>query len=166
MSININLLPLKSRSIGPIPLTFASDKPAPRPQKACSQAVSAWRGHHLSYFLAADQRMQPFEVVSQAHQAPLTGGRDQAAQRELAKAHHFLNNANHGFDRTLAQPVNRLANVRLELVSHLDQRAGLLRRWLRGLGKKLTPVPMMRFASGGNIGLNWPATTTITGADN
>ena len=152
MSINIKLLPLKSRSVGPIPLTFTSDKPAPRAQKACSQAIGAWRGPHLSYFSAAHQSVQPFEIVSQAHQAPLPRSCDQAAQRELAKAHHFLDDANHRFDRTLAQPVDRLADVCLKLVSHLDHWTGLLRGWLRGLGKKLTPASMMRFAASGNVG--------------
>ena len=75
--------------------------------------------------LASQQHVQSFEIEGQTDQAPLARRGRQIAQRELAEAQHFLDDANHRFDRAFAQAIDRLPDVRLEFVGHCDDRAGV-----------------------------------------
>ncbi len=50
--------------------------------------------------------MQPLQIERQADQTPLATSGLLAAQRELAEAQHFLNNADHRLDRAFAQAIN------------------------------------------------------------
>src|SRR5882672_6217807 len=71
--------------------------------------------------LALEQGMQPLQIERQTDQTPLASSGMLATQRELAKAQHFLNNANHRLDRAFAQAINRFPNRGLELVGHFDR---------------------------------------------
>jgi hypothetical protein len=95
--------------------------------------------------------VHPLKVESQANETPLTGRSGQAAQGELSKAEDLFDNADDRFDRTFAQAIDRLPDLRLELVGHLDGCTGCFSRWFRLFSKEGMPILMMRFASGGNV---------------
>ena len=98
--------------------------------------------------------METLQIEGQTNQAPLTGGCRYPAQRELAEAQDFFDDANDRFDSALAQAVDGFANLGPELVGHLDSWTGILWRRCRLLNKVGLPVPVMGFASRGNIGVD------------
>ena len=102
------------------------------------------------------QDMHTLQVESQTDEAPLACGGGQAAQRELAKAEDFFNDADHGLDRAFAQSVNRLSDLRPELEGHFDRCTGILSRWRWLLLEEGMPIFVMRFASSGNVRVNIP----------
>ena len=63
--------------------------------------------------------MQPLQIERHTDQTPPARGGLLAAQRELAKSHYLFDDTNHRFDCTFAQPVDRLADRRLEFIGHL-----------------------------------------------
>ena len=95
--------------------------------------------------LAGEQYVQSFQIESQTYQTPLSSRCRQTTQGKLTKAHDFFDDTNDGFHRTFAQTINHLANLGLQLVSHLDRRAGVRRRWCRRFGKSLSPTFVMWF---------------------
>src|SRR2546428_5022424 len=89
--------------------------------------------------------MQTFQVECYTHQTPFASGGPQATQRALAKAQDVFDNAQHRFDCTFAQAVDRAANLGLEFVSHLHLWTGICGRW-RGLLRKIRlPTGMMGY---------------------
>ena len=100
--------------------------------------------------------MHAFEIERQADQAPFSSSRPQAAQRELAEAQDFLDDADHGFDGAFAQTIDGLANLGLQLVSHLFFGTGFFARWFRLFLEEGMPIFMMRLTSGGNVGFHFP----------
>jgi hypothetical protein len=106
---------------------------------------------HLS---TAQQHVQALQVEGQTDQAPLASHGGQAPQRELAKAQHFLDDPDHGLHRRLAQRVDGPADIGLQLVGHLDQRAGILGRRRRLCCKPCSPTLVVRFTARGDVGLN------------
>ena len=119
----------------------------------------AWGALHQP--LVEVQGMQAFEIERQTHQTPFCSRRPPAPQRELAEAQDLLDDPDDGFHGAFAQTIDCLADLRLEFVSHLDERAGLVCGWFRLLLEKGVPIEMMRFASGGDIGLNAPVFTIL-----
>ena len=109
-------------------------------------------GHHLG----GHQLVQPLQVPGQTDKAPLPSGGLQPAQRELAESQDLFDNANDRLNRGLAPAVNGLAQVSLKLVGHLDDRASVIRGWLRRLGKTFLPAAVMGLTPGSNEGLNLP----------
>src|SRR6267143_6251591 len=98
--------------------------------------------------------MQTLQVECHTHQTPFASGGPQATQRELAKAQEVFDNAQHRFDCTFSQAVDRTANLGLELVCHLDLRTGIRWRW-RGLLRKIRlPAGMMGCPPGSDVRLN------------
>src|SRR5438045_55879 len=75
--------------------------------------------------------MEALKIESQTDQTPLESRRLGSTQRELAETQHLLDNADHRFDGAFASPVDGFAYRCLELVSHLDQRASVLRQRIR-----------------------------------
>jgi hypothetical protein len=61
--------------------------------------------------------MQTLQVECHTHQTPFASGGLQATQRELAKAQDVFDNAQHRFDCTFSQAVDRPANLGLEFIS-------------------------------------------------
>src|SRR5260370_21047897 len=98
--------------------------------------------------------MQTLQIEGQAHQAPFTGGGDQATQGELPKAQDFLDDPDDRFYRALPQAINRLTDLGLKFVSHLDLRTGVCGRGLRPLVKEGLPTLMMRLTPRRDVGIN------------
>ena len=112
-------------------------------------ACSGSRQGEIAPQLSEVQGMQPFQVVSQTNQGPLASGSEQAAQRKLAKAQHFLDDANHGFDRRFTQAIERIPNFGTQLVSHLLFSRSILCQQVGIVQEISTPTLMMGTASGG-----------------
>src|SRR5512139_3230874 len=104
--------------------------------------------------LFQEEGVHALEIEGQTDETPFACGRKQAAQGELAKAEDFFDDANDQLNRTFSQSINCLANLSLELVSHLNDAALPLCGWLRLLLEKGVPIEMMGFASGGDIRIN------------
>ena len=85
--------------------------------------------------------MEALKIESQTDQTPLESRSLGSTQRELAEAQHLLDNADHRFDGAFASPVDGFAYRCLELVGHLDQRAGVLRRRIRQWRETLLRAP-------------------------
>src|SRR2546423_11274114 len=98
--------------------------------------------------------MQPLQIERHTDQTPLASRGLLAAQRELAKAQHLFDDPDHGLNRAFAQPVNRFADDRLELVGHLDGRARVGCWRVRQYRKALAPTRMMPIWPGGNVGID------------
>src|SRR5436853_437608 len=98
--------------------------------------------------------MQPLQIERQTDQTPLASGGHLPAQRELAKAQYLFDDADHRFDRAFAQPVDRLAERRLEFIRHLLARTRVVAGWRRQGRKAFLPTWMMRITPGGNVGIN------------
>src|SRR5947208_13079146 len=98
--------------------------------------------------------MQPLQIETHTDTTPLARSGLLAAQRELAKSHYLFDDTNHRFDCTFAQPVDRLADRRLELIRHLLARTRLLAGWRPQRRKAFLPTRMMRITPGGNVGVN------------
>jgi membrane protein len=64
--------------------------------------LAACRRNHQGARLSICQRMQPLQIESETHQTPLTRGRLQTAQRELAKSKGFFDDTKHRLDRAFA----------------------------------------------------------------
>src|SRR5258706_11629576 len=94
--------------------------------------------------LALEQGMQPLQIERQTDQTPLASSGMLATQRELAKAQHFLNNANHRLDRAFAQAINRFPNRGLELVGHFDRGTRVDGGAVKQGGEAFLPARMMR----------------------
>jgi len=118
----------------------------------------------LKHPLDRPQDMQTFQVESQADQTPFASGGGQAPQRELAKAQHFFDQANHWLDRAFPQAVNGLADFGLKFVGHLDRRAGIVGRRTGLFSKIGAPVLMMGFPPGRDIRVNWATISTTNRA--
>src|SRR6266545_7772381 len=103
--------------------------------------------------------MQPRKRERQTDQTPLACGVRFPAQRELAKAQYLFDDANHGFDRAFAQPVDHLAERRLEFIRHLLARTRVVAGGCRQRRKAFVPTRVMRITPGGNVRLN-PALLT------
>src|SRR6266542_4003318 len=103
--------------------------------------------------------MQPRKRERQTDQTPLACGGRFPAQRELAKAQYLFDDANHGFDRAFAQPVDHLAERRLEFIRHLLARTRVVAGGCRQRRKAFVPTRVMRITPGGNVRLN-PALLT------
>src|SRR4030067_3861646 len=89
----------------------------------------SWRkSGALNQPLVEIQGMHSLEIERQTNQTPFSGRSPQAAQGELAEPQDFLDDPNNGFDRAFAHPIDRLSDLRLQLVSHLLFRAGFLAR--------------------------------------
>ncbi len=100
-----------------IPLKFACRRsifPAMPRYLLSSPLISARRTQ-----LSSRQGVQPLQIEGDTDQTPLAPSRLLAAQGELPKAQHFLNDADHRLHRTFPQPVDRLAHRRFQLVGHL-----------------------------------------------
>jgi len=63
--------------------------------------------------------MQALQVECHTHQTPFASGGLQATQRELAKAQDVFDNAQHRFDCTFSQAVDRPANLGRSIYQHL-----------------------------------------------
>ena len=106
--------------------------------------------------LSQGQGVQTLQVEGQTHQTPFASGGPQATQRALAKAQDVFDHAQHRFDWTLSQAVDRTANLGLEFVGHLDLRTGIRWRW-RGLLRTIRlPTGMMGDTPGGDVRRNVP----------
>ncbi len=88
----------------PLKRTFRRSLAAPPPLFLRGFARIAGRWAQLSHHKA----VQPLQIEGHTDQTPLTPCRLFAAQRELAEAQHFLNDADHRLDRAFPQPVDRL----------------------------------------------------------
>lgn len=55
--------------------------------------------------------MQSLQVEGEANQSPLPLNLAQPAQGELTKANCLLDDANHGFNRTFSQPIERVTVI-------------------------------------------------------
>ena len=64
------------------------------------------------------QDMQAFEIESETDQHPFASGFGLTTQRELTKAQHGFDDANHRLYSGLAQTINGVTDLRLELVVH------------------------------------------------
>ena len=104
--------------------------------------------------LAKLQRMQPFQVVSQANQGPFATSGEHTAQGKLTEAQHFLDDANDRFDRRFAQAVEGVANFGTQLVSHLFFKRCIISWWVGIVQEKSTPTLMMGTAPSGDIRVN------------
>jgi hypothetical protein len=98
--------------------------------------------------------MEALEIESQTDQTPLASRCLGTAQGELAEAQHLFDDPDHRFDGTLARSIDRFAQRRLELVGHLDLRAGVLGRRIRQRLEPLLPTGMMRITTRRDVGLN------------
>jgi hypothetical protein len=106
--------------------------------------------------------VQPFQIISQTNQGPLAISDEQAPQGKLAKAQHFLDDANHGFNRLFTQAVDSFANGGTQFVSHLLFDRSIFWRWGRIVQKiSLPPTStssgqalMMGAATGRDVGVN------------
>ena len=68
-----------------------------------------------------------FEVESQADERPFASHGFQAAQGKLSKAEDLFDNTNDRLYGTFTQAIDLPTNASLELVGHLDNRAGIER---------------------------------------
>ncbi len=98
--------------------------------------------------------MQSLQIKRQTHQTPLARGGRFPSQRELAKAQHFLNNADHRLDRAFAQAINRFPQRGLELVGHFERGTRVVCGRLGQRGEAILPTRMMRIATRGNVGVD------------
>jgi hypothetical protein len=115
-------------------------------------AVRGWGSHHLG----SCQLVEPLQVPGQTDQAPLPSRGLQTTQGELPEPQHLLDNANNRFNRGLAQAVNSFAQFSLKFVGHLDNRASVIRGWLRRLAKTFLPTTVMWLTPSSDEGLNLP----------
>ena len=90
--------------------------------------------------LSLHQAGHPLQVEGQTHQTPFPRRCFFVAQRELAKAQHFLHDPYHGLDCTFPQAVNRLPDGSLQLVGHFLFRRSLIRRWVGHPGEIRLPA--------------------------
>ena len=100
------------------------------------------------------EAVHTFQIESQTDERPFARCGQQATQRKLAKAEDLFDDANNRFDGAFTQTINCLSDLGLEFVGRLDDGAGLVWRWFGLLLEKGVPIEMMRFASGGDIGIN------------
>src|SRR5436309_4539886 len=98
--------------------------------------------------------MEALAIEGQTDQAPLTSGRLDPSQRELAEAEHLLDNAEHRFDGAFACSVDGFTQRGSELVGHLHLRAGTLRRRVRQGCEPLLPTGMMGITARSDVGIN------------
>ena len=70
--------------------------------------------------------MKPFEIIADTDQIPFASSLEQAAQGKLTEAQDFFDDADDRFNGGFAQANDRLAEVGLELISHLLLRRSLI----------------------------------------
>ena len=111
--------------------------------------------------------MQALQIESETDQGPFIVHDIQAAQQELAKAEHRLDDANNRFDSGFAQAINGLADGRLQLVGHLDRGRGIRLRRERFGSESFLPALVMGITPGGNVGFDAQRFTSgdVTGAE-
>lgn len=98
--------------------------------------------------------MQTAQIIRQTNQTPFARDRQQAAQREMTEAQHFLDLTEHRFNRAFTTTINRFARRRCQFVRHLLTRTGTLGRRLACLRKMRLPPPVVRRASGSDLRVN------------
>src|SRR5713101_9921425 len=97
--------------------------------------------------------MEALEIEGQTDQAPLTSGRLDTSQRELAEAEHLLDDADHRFDGAFACAVEGFAQGGPELVGHLHLGT---RHFGSRVGQRrapLLPTPLLGIAASSDVRL-------------
>ena len=99
-------------------------------------------------------KMKTLQVVGQTDQIPFASGGNEAAQRKLAEAHHLLNDTKDRLNRTLAEFVDRLADLGAQLIEHLRFVISILGWWFRFTGQKRWQIQCVAVSPSGNVGFN------------